>query len=354
MSATNLAAAPAPASPAPAPAASKPAASPTPAAPAPASSATAPPPAAAPITTTKVFVGNLHFETRPKELQAAFAEAGNVISANIISRGNRSLGYGFVEFASETEAQKAVNLMNKKDLDGRTVNVEIAKPRDETADKPKREEGGDFDRTRARRGGGSGAGGYGRRPRGDSDNRPRENRDGGYPRRGGYGRGAPRSQAPRNRPAGGPAGGASNNAGDANYERAAENRGPSATTLFVANLPFSFTDDKLKDLFKPHGVTTAHVVTKRNGRSKGFGFVEFKNADDQGKARNAMDKQTVEQRELIVKVALTEPPTEAKRPEGKPADAKPAATPAPASNPPAPVTASPATAPATAPAAEKK
>jgi len=337
MSATNTATATAPA-PAPTAAAPAPAAAVKPAASA--ASSTAPVPAAAAPTTTKVFVGNLHFETRQKELQAAFAEAGNVISANIISRGNRSLGYGFVEFASEAEAQKAVTLMNKKDLDGRTVNVEVAKPRDETAEKPRREEG-EYDR-RPRRGAATGGGGFGRRPRGDSDNRPRENRDGGYAtRRPGYGgRGAPRNQAPRNR-----APGSANNAGDADYERAPENRGPSATTLFVANLPFSFTDQKLLDIFKPHGVATAHVVTKRNGRSKGFGFVEFKNVEDQQKALHAMDKQTVESRELIVKVALTEPTVaEVKRPEVKATDAKPTAV---------PVVAAAAT-PAPAPTVEKK
>jgi hypothetical protein len=47
-------------------------------------------------------------------------------------------------------------------------------------------------------------------------------------------------------------------------------------------------------------------VTKRNGRSKGFGFVEFKNADDQNKALAAVDKKQVQNRELIVKIALTD------------------------------------------------
>lgn len=47
-------------------------------------------------------------------------------------------------------------------------------------------------------------------------------------------------------------------------------------------------------------------MTKRNGRSKGFGFVEFKNADDQQKALAAVEKKQVQGRELIVKVALTD------------------------------------------------
>jgi len=81
---------------------------------------------------TKVFVGNLAFSTKEPELAAAFGEAGKVIGANIITRGPRSLGYGFVEMDSEDDAKKAVELMNKKELNGRQINVEIAKPQDET------------------------------------------------------------------------------------------------------------------------------------------------------------------------------------------------------------------------------
>jgi len=76
------------------------------------------------------------------------------------------------------------------------------------------------------------------------------------------------------------------------------------TTLFVANLPFSTDDNGLLELFKANNPTKAHVVLNRNGRSKGFGFVEFANEQDQQAAVNA-EKKTVESRELIVKVALT-------------------------------------------------
>jgi RNA recognition motif-containing protein len=52
-------------------------------------------------------------------------------SASIISRGSRSLGYGFVEMESEEEARKSVELLNKKVIDNREINVEIARPREE-------------------------------------------------------------------------------------------------------------------------------------------------------------------------------------------------------------------------------
>ncbi len=81
---------------------------------------------------TKVFVGNLSFKTKPETLKAQFEVAGKVVEANIITRGPRSLGYGFVEFATDEEAVKSVELLNRKEIDGRPVNVEVARPRQAT------------------------------------------------------------------------------------------------------------------------------------------------------------------------------------------------------------------------------
>jgi len=71
---------------------------------------------ATPVKTTKVFVGNLSFKTTADELKAAFETVGKVANANIITRGSRSLGYGFVDFNSDEDANKAVTEMNKKKL----------------------------------------------------------------------------------------------------------------------------------------------------------------------------------------------------------------------------------------------
>jgi len=70
----------------------------------------------------------------------------------------------------------------------------------------------------------------------------------------------------------------------------------------VANLPFTVDDQGLHDVFKEFAPVTSHVVIKRNGRSKGFGFVTFKNHDDQQRAL-ALDKKEVQGRALIVRVA---------------------------------------------------
>jgi len=86
------------------------------------------------------------------------------------------------------------------------------------------------------------------------------------------------------------------------------NSTPSKTTLFVANLPFALDDVEFGQVFSEEGLAfkSAHVVKKRNLRSKGFGFVEFENEADQQKALQAINNKTVKERELIVKVALTE------------------------------------------------
>eukprot|EP01102_Stenamoeba_stenopodia_P021661 TRINITY_DN87_c0_g3_i1.p2 TRINITY_DN87_c0_g3~~TRINITY_DN87_c0_g3_i1.p2 ORF type:complete len:143 (-),score=52.40 TRINITY_DN87_c0_g3_i1:74-502(-) len=110
---------------------------------------------------TKVFVGNLSFKTKENELAAEFSSAGKVVSANIITRGPRSLGYGFVELENEETATKAVQLMNKKNIDGRDINVELAKPRDEAKIAEKKAQqatAGEGSRGRGGRGGRGGGG----------------------------------------------------------------------------------------------------------------------------------------------------------------------------------------------------
>jgi len=100
----------------------------------------------------KLFVGNLSFEIKNEDLKAAFAPFGEVKEATIIINkfDGRSKGFGFVTFASEAEAQKAVAEMNGKELGGRQLTVSEAKPFDPSADRPRRSFGG---------GGGRGFGG---------------------------------------------------------------------------------------------------------------------------------------------------------------------------------------------------
>jgi RNA recognition motif-containing protein len=76
---------------------------------------------------TKVFVGNLAFRTTDQALTEAFGKHGEVKSGVIITRGRRSLGYGFVEFATAEQAAAAVDKMKGAEIAGRQIKVELAK-----------------------------------------------------------------------------------------------------------------------------------------------------------------------------------------------------------------------------------
>ncbi|MBT3392746.1 MAG: RNA-binding protein [Elusimicrobiaceae bacterium] len=80
----------------------------------------------------KLYVGNLSWETTENSLQDAFAECGEVVSAKIITdrNTNRSKGFGFVEMASDEAAEKAIAQFDGKDLDGRQIKVNLAKPKE--------------------------------------------------------------------------------------------------------------------------------------------------------------------------------------------------------------------------------
>jgi RNA recognition motif-containing protein len=87
---------------------------------------------------TKLFVGKLSFDTTDDSLRAAFAAFGAVTSAQVIidRETNRSKGFGFVEMEDDAEAQKAIAGLNDQEIDGRTVVVNVAKPRE---DRPRRD-----------------------------------------------------------------------------------------------------------------------------------------------------------------------------------------------------------------------
>src|SRR5262249_25042307 len=99
---------------------------------------------------SKLFVGNLSFNTTENDLQDAFAAFGTVTEANLMMdrATNRPRGFGFVTMSSAEEAQKAIDGLNGKDLDGRALTVNIARPREE------RSGGGGFGGGRREYGGG--------------------------------------------------------------------------------------------------------------------------------------------------------------------------------------------------------
>jgi len=81
----------------------------------------------------KLFVGNLSFNTTENDLNDAFTAFGSVTETNLLMdrMTNRPRGFGFVTMSSTEEAEKAIEGLNGKELDGRALTVNVAKPREE-------------------------------------------------------------------------------------------------------------------------------------------------------------------------------------------------------------------------------
>src|SRR2546425_12076542 len=84
---------------------------------------------------TKLYVGNLAFQTTSQELQELFAQAGTVESASVVEdrMTGRSRGFAFVEMSTKEEATAAIDQFNGKELGGRALKVNEAKPRENRA-----------------------------------------------------------------------------------------------------------------------------------------------------------------------------------------------------------------------------
>lgn len=80
-----------------------------------------------------LFVGNLPYSMTNDDLGKTFAQAGTVVSAKVISDkySGRSRGFGFVEMSSDEEAKQAIEMFNGKDINGRPLVVNEARPREE-------------------------------------------------------------------------------------------------------------------------------------------------------------------------------------------------------------------------------
>ena len=115
----------------------------------------------------RLYVGNLAYSTMDQQLQEAFAEFGEVVSASVVidRATGQSRGFGFVEYGSPEDAERAIESLNGANLDGRSITVNVARERRPT-------------------GGGGGGGGGGGRFGGEGGGRPS-----GPPRGGGGGGG---------------------------------------------------------------------------------------------------------------------------------------------------------------------
>lgn len=193
---------------------------------------------------SRLYIGNLPFSINDEAL-AKFINTCNVKASksNVMSRGERSLGFGFVELptADKDAANKAIEALNGKEIEGRKIKVEVA-----------REEGAKTER----------------KPRTFAPRQPR----------------APRTSAPRTKiPA-----------------------PTSGSALHVGNLPFAATADDLKNIFDGFTLKSS-TIAMRDGRSKGFGFVEFNSQEEAKKAMESVEGTQVEGR--IIKLEFKRPET---------------------------------------------
>ncbi|OAX42894.1 RNA-binding domain-containing protein [Rhizopogon vinicolor AM-OR11-026] len=285
----------------------------------------------------KVFVGNLAYSTTDEGLEIFFAPVkSDIIATQVIMRGHKPAGYGFVTMSSAEAATQAVELLDSQELDGRPVIVQIAKPA-EQKDKEKKEKRA---KRRPNRRGAKAVPGEvtdaeangdvkaedtaaADAPGTDEAAKPKKRKKKSNRK---YGRRAtvveggeapatesapedaavpakrqPRIRRPRARPVG----------QDPDGE-------PSKNMLFVANLGFSVDDESLSKLFTDAGISvvSARVVRRRWGnprKSKGYGFVDVGSEEEQTRAMAALQGMEVNGRPIAVKVAVnsTSAPQEA-------------------------------------------
>ena len=105
---------------------------------------------------SKLYVGNLSYNVSEDELRELFSQAGEVKEASLVLDRDtrRPRGFGFVDFANQADAEKAIQMFNDYELDGRRLTVNMARPREE------RSGGGGFRGGSGGRGGGGGRRGY--------------------------------------------------------------------------------------------------------------------------------------------------------------------------------------------------
>ena len=123
---------------------------------------------------TKLYVGNMSYATGEEQLRTLFGEAGTVVAVDVIKDrdSGRPKGFAFITMSSKEEAAKAIEMFNEKEIDGRALTVNEARPREERS-------GGGYNSNRGGGGGyNSNRGGGGNR--GGSGNRSGGNRGGGY------------------------------------------------------------------------------------------------------------------------------------------------------------------------------
>ncbi|KAN0127040.1 RNA-binding domain containing protein [Russula decolorans] len=277
----------------------------------------------------KVFIGNLAYSTTDQGLKAFFEPVqSDIISAQVIMRGNRSAGYGFVALSTAEAAQKAVEVLDKKQLDNRPIIVEIARPADQK--ESERRDRKPRNRRPGRRGSRAVPGEVTEaeangEAKAEEDTTPAE---GEAPKPKKKKKKSTKKTKARSSTADGEAEPAvTTSEGESGRRRRTprprravgeEPTGePSKSVLFVANLGFNIDDVALAVMFTEAGINvlSARIVRRPYGRprrSKGYGFVDVGDEAEQKKAIEALEGKEVGGRTIAVKVAVNAQAREAK------------------------------------------
>ena len=212
------------------------------------------------VGTFTVYVGNLNFKTTSEDLENFFegAEIGNVVNVDLKrhpsvtpSQNVQSKGWALVDFANATDAQSCAEQLNGALLDERILTIRLDRKADASPGA-----------------GGRGGGGGGR--------------SGGRGGRGGGG------------------GGRGGGGGSGNFQKS-EVEFPPSTRLFIGNLAWSANNSTLLEVFEPYKAKAATVVFGRDGRSRGYGIVEFNSVEDSTVAVSSVNGMEFTGRRLIVR-----------------------------------------------------
>ncbi|TIC04443.1 hypothetical protein E3Q17_00419 [Wallemia mellicola] len=273
----------------------------------------------------KVFVGNLPFSVKDDGLKDLCKDHGEITDAQIIRFGSRSKGFGFVDYATKEQAETAVKALNGQDYQGRTLVVEIARPKEPKEPKeqriddstPEQETAAPKPKTRKPR----------KQQKKKSQNKSSDsNKEESTQTDASAVESTPKEESNEQTQT------KSNNQKNKKKQKKQQQQQqqqqrqppkalgePLNDSVFVNNLPFRhyqgedkpkipYKDQQLRELFESKGIQVeqVRVVNKSNPvtkRSRGLGFVQLKNSTDQEKAINELNGTVVGRRTITVKVA---------------------------------------------------
>jgi polyadenylate-binding protein len=255
-----------------------------------------------------LYISNLPFELDDNDLKQIFQEFQPKSAHIPLRRNDKSRGYGFVEFSNSKDQSEALKALDQSEVNGRLVTIRVSTPNSNNNNRVTVRRNNDNRSNRSnyrnnnddrRNNNNDDRRNNNDRRRNDNRNNDNRNNDNRYNNDNRNNRSRFSRNDNDNR---------SNRSNNNNYDRSNrpprnENREKSNNMVYVSNLSFSVDDKALEGVFKGLKITKAYIATRKNGFSKGFGFVEFASAEDQQKAINLNGKE-VEYIQIVVQAAL--------------------------------------------------